>query len=46
LALLAARPEVFARQGSVVASWRRRGTRTYGPYYRLIYREGGRQRSI
>jgi hypothetical protein len=46
LALLAARPEQFARQGSVVASWRRRGTRTYGPYYRLIYREEGRQRSI
>jgi hypothetical protein len=46
LALLVARPERFARQGSVVASWRRRGTHTYGPYYRLIYREEGRQRSI
>jgi hypothetical protein len=46
LALLAARPDVFARQGSVVASWRRRGTRAYGPYYRLIYREASRQRSI
>jgi hypothetical protein len=46
LALLAARPDLFARQGSVVASWRRRGTRTYGPYYRLIYREASRQRSI
>ena len=46
LALLAARPDLFARQGSVVASWRRRGTRTYGPYYRLIYREEGRQRSL
>ena len=46
LALLAARPELFARQGSVVASWRRRGTKTYGPYYRLIYREEGRQRSL
>jgi hypothetical protein len=46
LALLAARPDLFARQGSVVASWRRRGTHTYGPYYRLIYREASRQRSI
>jgi hypothetical protein len=46
MALLAARPDLFARQGSVVASWRRRGTRTYGPYYRLIYREEGRQRSV
>ena len=46
LALFAARPELFARQGSVVASWRRRGTKTYGPYYRLIYREEGRQRSL
>jgi len=46
LALLAVRPDLFARQGSVVASWRRRGTQTYGPYYRLIYREEGRQRAI
>jgi hypothetical protein len=46
MALLAARPDLFARQGSVVASWRRRGTRTYGPYYRLIYRDERRQRSI
>jgi hypothetical protein len=46
MALLATRPDLFARQGSVVASWRRRGTRTYGPYYRLIYREEGRQRSL
>ena len=46
MALLAARPDLFARQGSVVASWRRRGTQTYGPYYRLIYRDERRQRSI
>ena len=31
LALLAARPDLFARQGSVVASWRRRGTRISFP---------------
>ena len=46
LALLAARPDIFARQGSVVATWRRRGTRTYGPYFRLAYRDSGRQTSI
>jgi hypothetical protein len=46
LAILAARPDLFSRQGSVVASWRRRGTRIYGPYYRLAYRDAGRQKSI
>jgi hypothetical protein len=46
LALLDARPDIFARRGSVVATSRRRGTRTYGPYYRLSYRDGGRQQSI
>jgi len=46
LALIARRAELFARQGSIVAAWRRRGTQTYGPYYRLCYREGGRQRSV
>jgi len=46
LALIARRAELFARQGSIVAAWRRRGARTYGPYYRLSYREGGRQRSV
>ena len=29
-----------------VATWRRRGTRTCGPYYRLTYRDGGRQHSL
>ena len=46
LACIAGRPEVFARQGSVAATWRRRGTRVYGPYYCLIYRQEGRQRSV
>jgi hypothetical protein len=46
LLLLAARPDIFARQGSVVPTWRRRGTRTYGPYYRLSYRDAGRQQSL
>ena len=46
LALIARRAELFARQGSIAAAWRRRGSRTYGPYYRLCYREDGRQRSV
>jgi hypothetical protein len=46
LDLIAARPELFARQGSVSASWRRRAQKTYGPYYRLRYREGGVSRSL
>jgi hypothetical protein len=36
----------FAAQGSVVAGWRVYGGRRLGPYFRLAYREGGRQRSI
>jgi hypothetical protein len=48
LKLIAARRALFARQGSVVATWRRRGPaqKLYGPYYSLIYREDGRQRSV
>jgi hypothetical protein len=44
--LLALRPELFTRQGHIAASWRRRNEKTFGPYYRLAYREGGRQHSI
>ncbi|MHB1037654.1 MAG: hypothetical protein ACYC35_24340 [Pirellulales bacterium] len=40
------RRELFARQGSVVATWRTRGGRRCGPYYRLAYREAGRQKSL
>ncbi len=46
LDLIAARPELFARQGSVAASWRRVGPKKYGPYYRLRYRDGGVSRSL
>ncbi len=46
LRLLAARPELFTRQGHVVAGWRRLNGKTFGPYYRLGYREGGRQHSV
>jgi hypothetical protein len=36
--LLAARPEFVAQCGTVDASWRRRGDKTFGPYDRLRYR--------
>ncbi|MHB1033729.1 MAG: hypothetical protein ACYC35_12830 [Pirellulales bacterium] len=41
-----ARRALFALQGTVVATWRTRGGRRAGPYYRLAYREAGRQQSI
>jgi hypothetical protein len=46
LTLIAARPELFCRQGNIAATYRRRNGKTFGPYYRLSYREDGRQRSI
>jgi hypothetical protein len=46
LRLIAARPDMFMRQGHVAITWRHRGGKTFGPYYRLGYREDGRQRSI
>jgi hypothetical protein len=38
--------QIFANCGSVVASYRTRGTTRYGPYYRVAYRVAGRQCSI
>ena len=46
LRLIAARPDVFSRQGHVAGTYRRRGARTFGPYYCLRYREGGRLCSV
>jgi hypothetical protein len=46
VALVKARPALFHRQGNVAESWRRCGERTFGPYYRLSYREDGRQKSL
>jgi len=46
LTLIASRPTLFARQGSVVASWRHYRGRRLGPYYRLAYRQNGRQCSV
>ena len=37
--------QLFARVGSVVATYRTRGNDRFGPYYRLIYRQDQRQRS-
>ena len=46
LELIEQQPELFAKQGSVVETWRAYHGRKLGPYYRLAYRDGGRQRSI
>jgi hypothetical protein len=46
IVLVDARPEFFARHGSISATWRRRGQKTFGPYYRLSYRDGPRQAAI
>ena len=46
LALIASRPELFVRQGAVVATWRWCKGRRLGPYWRLAYREAGRQCSV
>jgi hypothetical protein len=44
--LLAERPDLFARQASVVSTWRTVSDRPLGPYYSLRYRDGRRQRSV
>ena len=46
LQLIRTKPELFAAQGYVAASYRYRNGKKYGPYYRLGYRIGGRQHSI
>ncbi len=37
--------DIFTRRGSVVASYRTKNGRRFGPYYRLAYLDNGRQRS-
>jgi hypothetical protein len=44
--LIESRPDVFLRQGSVVESWRDYGGKKLGPYFRLAYRNQGKQRSL
>jgi hypothetical protein len=46
LRLIAARPDIFIRQGYIAATYRRRNGKTYGPYYLLAYRDSGRQCSV
>ena len=43
---LRSRRDIFTRQGSVVESWREYDGRRLGPYFRLSYRDGGKQHSI
>jgi hypothetical protein len=45
-ALMRARSDLFRCQGAVIRSWRSYQGRKLGPYYRLAYREGGRQRTL
>ncbi len=45
-ARMTASREVLSRQGAVVASWRVERGRRLGPYFRLAFREAGRQASI
>jgi hypothetical protein len=37
IVILLARPEFFRMHGTINVTWRRRGARTFGPYYRLRY---------
>jgi hypothetical protein len=46
LVLIANRPDVFSSQGHIAAGYRRRDGKTFGPYYRLSYRDQGRQHSV
>ena len=43
---LDARRPLLAVQGAIVATWRTYRGKRLGPYYRLAYREKGRQRSL
>ena len=38
--------QTFARNGAVVPTYRTRGNKRYGPYYRVAYRIAGRQCSL
>ncbi len=46
LAFIRRHAEQLARQGTVVSSFRCRGGRTVGPYYRLAFRQGSAQASL
>jgi len=38
--------EIFSRRGAVVETWREYAGRRQGPYFSLIFRQAGRQRSL
>jgi hypothetical protein len=44
--LIANRPDLFARQATVVTTWRTVRYRRLGPYFSLRYRDGHRQCSV
>ena len=44
--MIRGRPDLFIRQGAVVAAWRTYRKRKLGPYYHLVFRDEGRQKSI
>lgn len=44
--LLTEQALIFSRQGSVQRSWRYYQGQKLGPFYRLVYREGGKQWSV
>ena len=46
LQLIAARPDIFCRQGYIAATYRHCNSRTFGPYYQLAYRQDGRLCSV
>jgi hypothetical protein len=46
IVLIAAHAGLFSRQGSVNPTWRYRNGVKLGPYYRLNYRQDGRQRAV
>jgi hypothetical protein len=46
LQLVTDKQDLFERQGVVAESWRSYRARQAGPYYRLMYRDAGRQYSV
>jgi hypothetical protein len=44
--ILDTHPSIFKTQGAIVSGWRYRDGKTFGPYYRLVWREDGQQKSF
>ena len=43
---IAEHTEIFSRRGAMVETWREYAGRRQGPYFSLIFRQAGRQRSL